>query len=207
MHFLGLDYIISSIIWLLILFSIIFVFRERIKNYLYPQVSLDLFLTKLKLYLHENHPKIAFDFMIVEETKNEKNPDIRKFAIIGNILEQYKKHPLNPNDYPQATPPSLRWDSYVFNCEPNKDKLPPDWEKRKNALIIRDKKSCLRCGKKVTQFTIAVHLIRPVNNGGKYHLENLLSLCKDCEKILSKDPKKMANLQIKEDLEEIAIKS
>lgn len=207
MAFLGLDYIISSLIWLLVIFSIVFVFREHIKNYFYPQVSLDLFLSKLKHYLNENHPKIPFDFSIIEETKNEKNPDIRKFAIVGSMIEQYKKYPLKQADYPQATPTSLRWDSYVFNCEPNKDKLPPDWEKRKNALIIRDKKSCLRCGKKVTQFTIAVHLIRPLSDGGKYHLENLLSLCKDCEKVLSKDPKKIATLQIKEDLEEIAIKS
>jgi len=207
MHFLGIDYIISSLIWLAIIFTIVFTFRKHIKKLFYPEVSLDLFTSKLKHYLQEKYPKIKFDLSIIKESKSEKNPDLRKYTIIENILEQYKNLKIDKEKLPQSTPTSLRWDGYIFNCEPDKDKLPPDWGKRKNALIIRDHKRCLRCSKTVTLNTIAIHLIRPINDGGKYYLENLLSVCKDCEKVLSNDPKKMANLNIKDDLDKIVSQS
>ncbi len=207
MHFLGLDYIISSIVWLSVIFALVFTFKEHIKKLFYPKTSLDLFVSKLKHYLQETYPLIKFDLSIIETSKTEQNPDIRKYTITENILNQYKKLKLDPNKFPQSTPTSLRWDSYIFNCEPNKDKLPPDWAKRKNALIIRDHKKCLRCSKTVTLNTIELHLIRPIQEGGKYYLENLISVCKDCEKILSNDPKKMANLNIKDDLDSIVQKT
>lgn len=201
MYFLGTDYVISSIIWLTAIFAFVFTFRKPIMKLLYPQTSLDPFVSKLKHYLEKNYPKITFDLSIIGTSKSEKNPDTRKYIIASDILEQYKKLPLNPNKFPKSTPTSLRWDGYIFNCEPDRDKLPPDWAKRKNALIIRDHKQCLRCSKPVTLSTIEIHLIRSIEDGGKYYLENLISVCKDCEKILSNDPKKMANLHIKDDLE------
>lgn len=207
MYFLGTDYVVSSIVWLTIIFSLVFTFRKPIMQLLYPQTSLDLFIAKLKHYLKENYPERKFDLSIIEASKIEKNPDARKYIIIGDILEQYKKIKLDKNSFPQSTPTSLRWDGYVFNCEPDRDKLPPDWVKRKNALIIRDHKKCIRCSKKVTLSTISIHLIRPISNGGKYYLENLISVCKDCEKILSNDPKKIANLHIKDDLDNIVEQS
>lgn len=207
MHFLGIDYIVSSIIWLSIIFAIVFTFRKHIKRFFYPKTSLDLFVSKLKHYLQETYPKIQFDLSIIETSKVEKNPDIRKYIIVDNIIDQYKDLKLDPSKFPQSTPTSLRWDGYIFNCEPDKDKLPPDWPKRKNALIIRDHKRCLRCSKTVTLNTIVIHLIRPISDGGKYYLENLISVCKDCEKILSNDPKKIANLHIKDDLDKIVSQS
>ena len=207
MHFLGLDYIISSLIWLFVIFAIVFAFRKHIKNLLYPQASLDLFVGKIKHYLSDNYPKIKFDLSIIEESSEEKNPELRKHLIIGNIIEQYKKLTIKSENYPKATPSTLRWDSYIFNSEPHKNKLPPDWEKRKNALIIRDHKSCLRCSKKVTQTTICIYLLRPVSQGGTYHLENLLSVCRDCDKILDQERKKVGTLQIQDDLEDIVQKT
>jgi hypothetical protein len=207
MHFLGLDYIISSLIWLTIIFSLVFTFRKHIAKLFYPQTSLDLFISKLKHYLQETYPKIKFDLEIIETSKTEQNPDLRKYIIVGNILDQYKNLTLDKSKFPKSTPTSLRWDSYIFNCEPNKDKLPPDWAKRKNALIIRDHKRCIRCSKIVTLSTIEIHLIRPISDGGKYYLENLISVCKDCEKVLINDPKKMATLHIKDDLEHIVSQS
>jgi hypothetical protein len=207
MAFLGLDYIVSSLVWLSVIFALVFTFRKHIAKLFYPQTSLDLFVGKLKHYLQENYPKIKFDLSIIETSKIEKNPDARKYMIIGNILQQYNNLKLDSNKFPQSTPTSLRWDSYIFNCEPDKDKLPPDWAKRKNALIIRDHKRCVRCSKLVTLNTISIHLIRPLSEGGKYYLENLISVCKDCEKILSNDSKKMTTLQIKDDLEHIVSQS
>jgi len=207
MHFLGLDYIISSLIWLTVIFTIVFAFRKQIMKLIYPDTSFDLFISKIKHYLKDKYPAVKFDLSIIEDSKSEKNPDTRKYTIIGNILDQYKNLKLDPAKFPKSTPTSLRWDGYVFNCEPNKDKLPPDWAKRKNALIIRDHKTCLRCGKKLTQSTISIHLIKPLKDGGKYYLENLLSVCKDCEKILSNDPKKLTTLNIKDDLDKIAEQS
>lgn len=201
MYFLGTDYVISSIIWLTAIFAFVFTFRKHIIGLFYPKKSLDLFLSKLKQYLKKNYPKITFDFSIIETSKVEKNPDTRKYIIASDILEQYKRVPLDSNKFPKSTPTSLRWDGYIFNCEPDRDKLPPDWAKRKNALITRDHKQCIRCSKPVTLSTIEIHLIRSIEDGGKYYLENLISVCKDCEKILSNDPKKMANLHIKDDLD------
>jgi len=43
-------------------------------------------------------------------------------------------------------------------------------------------------------------MIRSLEDGGKYYLENLIPVCKDCEKILSKNSKKMKYLNIKDDL-------
>lgn len=47
-------------------------------------------------------------------------------------------------------------------------------------------------------------MIHSLKQGGKYYLENLIPVCKDCHKILSKDPSKMKHIKLKEDLEDIA---
>ena len=200
MIYLGYDFIITSLLWLFGIAVFVFAFRKQILKIIYPQTTFDLFLSKLKIYLNKTYPLIKFDLSVIEQTKNDKNPNSRPFTIIDDILKQFKNLKIEQSKLPQSTPQSLQWSAYVFNCEPNKDKLPPDWVKRKNALIIRDHKKCLRCSKTVTLNTIKIHMIRSLKNGGKYHLENLLAVCKDCEIILSNDTKKMHQLTIKDDL-------
>ena len=203
MAFLGLDFIISSLIWLFLIITFVFIFREQLKKLFYKKSTFDFFISKLKNYLQNTYPDIKFDYNIIEQSKIEPNPDTRKYLIIDDILKQYLNIELDQSKYPKGMPENLHWSGYAFNCEPNKNKLPTDWLQRKNALLIRDKNKCFRCSKTLDINSINIHLIRPLENGGKYFFENLLSVCRDCEKILSGDNKKINFLDIKEDLNEI----
>jgi len=208
MHFLGLDYIISSILWLLAIAAFVFTFRKHIVKMFYKKTTLDLFISKLKTYFSKTYPDIKFDYSIIDHSKSEKNPELRKSIITTNLLNQYKKLIFDSSKYPTSTPSSLHnWSSYVFHCEPNKEKLPSDWGQRKNAILTRDKAKCLRCSKHITISTVVAHMIKPLENGGKYHLENLVSVCKDCEILITNNQKRLSQLDIIYDLQEIDEKS
>ena len=114
MYFLGTDYIVSSLLWLTLVAIFVFTFRKPIMKLLYKKATLDLFISKLKIYLEKTYPDIKFDYSIVD-----------------NIIDQFKRIELNTSKYPKNTPKELHWGSYMFNCEPNKDKLPKDWMQRK----------------------------------------------------------------------------
>lgn len=202
MDYFGTDFIISSTIWLCVVIAFVFTFRRQIKKFFYKSSLFDIFLTKLKTYLKETYPKIKFDFSIIEETKEEPNPETRKYLIVDNIISQFLSIKLN-DIHPKPISKNLQWSDYTFNCEPNKDKLPKDWIQRKNALLARDNKICIRCSKPLTLETSDIHMLRSLEKGGKYYLENLITVCKDCKKILSNDPKKLNFLDIKDDLYEI----
>jgi len=208
MHFLGMDYIISSLLWLMGIFAFAFTFRKQIAKLFYKKTTLDLFISKLKIYLEKTYPDIKFDYSIISQSQSEKNPEVRKSIIITNIINHYKQLPFNSSFYPTSTPTSLHnWSSYIFHCEPNKNKLPGDWGQRKNAILTRDKAKCLRCSKHLTVTTVVAHMIKPLENGGKYHLENLVSICKDCETLITNNQKKMSHLDIVDDLNEIVEQS
>jgi hypothetical protein len=202
-HF-GSDFIISSLIWLCIVLLFVFTFRHQLKKLFYKKTPFDIFLNKLKNYLEKNYPKINFDFSIIETSKKEENPDTRKYLIIDNIIDQYLALKIENKPSPKPISKNLQWQSYTFNCEPNRDKLPPDWIQRKNALLIRENGVCFRCNKHITIETSDIHMLRSLDQGGKYYLENLVPVCKDCKRVLSKDPKKLNHLDIKDDLQAIA---
>ena len=203
MYFLGLDFVITSVIWLVIVGGLVFIFREHFAKLFYKNSSFDVFISKLKILLEKNYPDIKFDYSIIEQSKVEQNPDARKYLIIDNIVDQYTKIKIDSTKLPNSTPQNLQWGSYIFNSEPNKNKLPTDWVQRKNALLIRDNKKCFRCSKHIDINTIDIYMIRSLLKGGKYFLENLLPVCKDCDRILSKDLKKMNHLDIKDLLYDI----
>ena len=46
-------------------------------------------------------------------------------------------------------------------------------------------------------------MLLSLEKGGKYQLENLVPICKDCKKILDHDTKNLNFLKIKDDLYEI----
>jgi len=203
MAFLGLDFIISSIIWLILVSVFVFIFRKQIQKLFYKKSTFDLFISKLKIYLQKTYPNINFNYEIIKQSSTESNPDTRKYLIIDDIIKQYITLELDNSKFPQGMPPNLHWSGYAFNSEPDRNKPPKDLAKRKNALLQRDNKKCFRCSKAIDLSNINIHMIRPLDKGGKYFLENLISVCKDCEKVLSKDSKKMNFLDIKDDLNEI----
>ncbi len=207
MFYLGTDYVVASVIWLTIIGVFVFAFRKKIFKRFYPDESLEPFIEKLKLYLDENYPGVKFDYSIIGACQDEPNPDTKKFIIASDIFNQFSNLKLDKSKFPTLTPPSMQWQGYVFNCEPNKNKLPPDWGKRKAAILQRDNKKCIRCSRKIDVNNMDVHMIRSLDEGGKYYLENLISVCKDCKKILENDPKKKTGFILKEDLEDIAASS
>ncbi|MEA3290577.1 MAG: HNH endonuclease signature motif containing protein [Campylobacterota bacterium] len=201
MAFLGLDFIVSSILLLCLVFIVVFIFRERLKKLVYGRSSFDLFLSKLKTYLELNYPKTSFNFDIIEKSKIEDNPTTRKYLIVDNIISQYTSLTLDSSKFPSGTPANLHWKGYAFLSEPDKNKLPKDWVQRKQALLTRDKNCCFRCGKSITISNMDIHMIRDINKGGKYFLENLLPVCKDCFKLLNNQ--KLNHITIKDDLYDI----
>lgn len=203
MMYLGWDFVISSLLWLTAIGLFLYFFRKQIFRFFYGATGFSDFISQLKIYLEKNYPGIKFDYAIIELSKSEQNPQSRKYLIVDDIISQYMKLKLDSSKYPQATPKELHWGSYVFESEPNRDKLPKDWMKRKNALLLRDNHRCFRCTKPLTINTVDIHMIRSLKEGGKYFLENLIPVCKDCEKVLSKDSKKLNHLDIKEDLYDI----
>ena len=207
MFYLGYDFIVSSLIWLSLIAAFVFTFRKQILAFFYKDTSFNVFTSNLKIYLEKTYPNIKFDYSIIETSKSEPNPEVRKYLIADNIITQYQRIQLDKSKFPKSTPQKLLWSGYVFNCEPNKNKLPNDWAKRKNALFLRDKKRCFRCSKYIDINSMKIYMIKSLEDGGKYYLENLLPVCSDCEKILSKDPKKSGNLEIKDRLYDIVEKS
>jgi len=204
MYFLGTDFIISSIIWLTLVGIFVFAFRKKIFKRFYEEDNLEEFINSVQIYLKKNYPDLKFDLSIIKVSESEPNPETRKFMITSDIITQFSNLKLDKNKFPKNTPQVLHnWDGYVFNCEPNKQKLPPDWAKRKAALLQRDNKTCLRCTKKLDMKEIDIHMIRSLKDGGKYYLENLIPVCRDCKKLLENDPKKNKNLNLKNDLEDL----
>jgi len=207
MYFLGTDYIISSLIWLLAIFAFVFTVKKLIGKLFYKKESLALFINKLKIYLEKHFPDIKFDFTIIELSKNEQNPELRKYTIADEMIDQFKRIKINTSKYPKTTPKELQWSSYVFNSEPNRGKLPPDWMQRKNALFLREHGKCFRCGTAITMNTLYPKLIIPIADGGKYYLENMIPLCSDCDKLLSESSQKSSYLNIKDVIYDIIEKS
>ena len=203
MYFLGTDYIISSLLWLFAIFIFVFTFRKQIMKLFYAETSIDLFISKIKTFAEKKYPDIKFDYTIIDLSTSEKNPELRKYMIADEIIDQFKRIKINESKYPKTTSKELQWSSYIFNCEPNKDKLPTDWMQRKNALFLRDNRKCFRCSTYIDMSTLHPKMIRPLKEGGKYYLENLIPLCSDCDKLLSDNPKKSSFLNIKDSLYEI----
>lgn len=55
---------------------------------------------------------------------------------------------------------------------------PPDWERRRKAVLKRDNYRCRECGAKNRK--LHVHHIVPISDGGSHDLRNLITLCQSC---------------------------
>lgn len=202
MGYLGLDFIILSIVLLLSISFVLYYFRIEIKRIFYKEAFYDVFIIELMEILKTNYSYIHFNLNIIEDSKSQSNPIARKYIILDDIIKQFSKVELDKTRYPKSTPPNLHWNGYTFNSEPNKKKLPIDWKQRKNALLTRDAQRCFRCGNNINLSNTQIHLIKSLETGGKYFLENLLPICNDCNKILtlSFPNEKIKFLDIKEKL-------
>ncbi|HIP13301.1 MAG TPA: HNH endonuclease [Arcobacter sp.] len=202
MNFLGMDFIISSIIWLILVFGFMFTFRKKIFSFYYKQNDMELFVNNLQKTLQKIYPKLKFDFSFLEKLENEPNPQAKQYALIDNIINQYTTKDLVIKSTP-IVPTKELWSSYVLNSKPISKKLPEDWLKRKAIIFQRDDKSCQKCSKVIDIKNSDIYMIKSLNDSGQYYLENLTLLCLDCFKIenLKRDESKTIKyLDIKDEL-------
>lgn len=70
------------------------------------------------------------------------------------------------------------------------DRLPSDWDSRRKKVYRRDEFTCQHCGAKGgTQGDTELHAhhIVPKSRGGSHHLNNLVTVCRDCHKAIHGD--------------------
>jgi 5-methylcytosine-specific restriction endonuclease McrA len=58
--------------------------------------------------------------------------------------------------------------------------FPYNWDEIRNAILLRDDFTCLRCDKKYKKADLSVHHMVPREDGGTSSLSNLVTLCHDC---------------------------
>lgn len=56
-----------------------------------------------------------------------------------------------------------------------RQRLPPDWERRRQAALTRDQHTCRACGARATE-------VDHINRGDDHQLANLQSLCHPCHR-------------------------
>ncbi|MCK5111269.1 MAG: HNH endonuclease [Arcobacteraceae bacterium] len=195
MAFLGNDFIISSTILIVVIFSFLYIYRKKIFKAYYQEIDFDLFEKQIKEYLQTNHPKINFNYKIINSSQNELNPKTRCYTIIDNLVEQFINTDIDTNFTPRPISQNQLWDSYTFNAKPIGTKLPDDWAKRKMVVAVRDNNICQRCGIHTKPENIHLFLLKSIKDGGQFYLENLIIICKDCQKVTTKKDLKYLNIK------------
>lgn len=181
-----MNLIISILLLFILLLSFVaflYFYRKKTTPIKYKNnEDLDLFLRDLKLYMQHHHPKIDINYNAIEKIKNEDNLDIKEVLIIENIVEQFINF-----KYSKTTQKALPRDNYWANYleKSVSAKLPNDWLLRKEYAWRRDNKCCNRCGKNIELKESHTIFVNDIANGGGYHLENIITLCVDCNKILN----------------------
>lgn len=70
------------------------------------------------------------------------------------------------------------------------DRLPSDWDSRRKETYRRDEYTCQHCGAKggpKGETELHAHHIVPKSRGGGHHLNNLVTVCRDCHKAIHGD--------------------
>lgn len=187
---LGNDFILFSTIIILTLLPL-YIYRKKVFKFFYDKDDLISFLKDFKNHTQLIFPKIKFDFSKIDFSDKSIKPEIHKILAIEYILNQYidfkyiKKTQINVKK-------ELLWGSYEIESNPKKGSIPKDLSKRKELTLSREKQKCNRCGKGIKIDSSMLLLIKPIEDGGTYHFENLTVVCSDCYKIEnSKNPSKI----------------
>ncbi len=195
MFFLGLDFIVLSTILIIVIFALLYYFRDKLFKKKYEDTNINLFITHIKKYLKENHSKIYFDYSIIDKSVTEPNPTARAYTIIDNLISQFILAPIDIKHTPNPIGQDQLWDSYTFNAKPIGTKLPDDWTQRKMIVLQRDKNICQRCGAHTKPENAYLFLIKSIKEGGQFYLENLIIICRDCNKVHTKKDLKYLDIQ------------
>ena len=199
MYFLGNDFIIISLLLLISIFIFVFFFKDKIFKKKHTPLKDEVFKNIIITYLKKTYPKFKFDFSVLDKRYPNEDALTTKYSQIDDIINQYiNNRPFSKKLLKPIKTDNL-WSEYAFYSKPKKDKLPPDWLKRKKVAYERDKHTCVRCSKNLLLKDCVLFMVTPINKGGQYYLENLATLCTDCNKILDK---KLSALKIKDELYE-----
>ncbi len=161
--------------------------QDTIKEEVSSDKDFKIFLEIVESYMRTNHPKIKIDYSS-ESFQDEPSIKVRKSLMVSSIIKQFVSF-----EYTKTTqmtiPKDMLWQGYNINSAPN-PKYPSDFLKRKELAYIRDGKCCHRCGKFIKNFTDDYTVFaKDINDGGTYHLENIITTCADCYKILNSEQK------------------
>lgn len=180
---LGTEFVVSGVAIIACLLPL-YVYRKRIFAFYYAEEDVNLFLQDVKNYLKREHPRVRFNYdNLLQKTKNEKNLRIRETIIIENLVNQFFIHP-----YKKTTQLDVgqdkHWTAYHEKSK-NNPKYPNDWTLRKKLAWDRDHQQCNRCGNKMKLEDSLTLFVKNIEDGGGYNFENIITICSDCNKVLS----------------------
>lgn len=175
-----------TIIFILLVICLLLLYFYKKKILIFENNKGDnfhLFIKDLRIHMSQHHPKINIDFSIIGKTENEHHLQFRETIIVENIVKQFIDY-----EYKKETQQSVEkeklWTNYIEKSNSN-SKYPNDWIQRKEVAWKRDNKSCNRCGEPLTLDHAFSIFVKDIKNGGGYNLENIITLCSDCNKIVN----------------------
>lgn len=196
---LDFKFIIASSILLAFIIPL-YIYRKKVFAFAYKKGGIEQFILDIKLHMKKEHPKIPIDYSIIDETKNEKDIRIRETLIVEDIINQFYNHEYLKMTQAMVSKDKL-WNNYN-ELSSNNLKVPSDWKRRRELAHSRDNEKCNRCGTKSKFENSHTIFVKDIKDGGGYNLENLITLCSDCNRILnSQNPKNtMSSLNLNDKL-------
>lgn len=185
---LDYTYVLFSTIMLIVFVVPLYIYRKRIFKKLYIEDDFTLFIRDIKIFLRINYPLIPFEYSIVDDLQKEPNSTTKEILVIENLNNQFTFFDYSPQTQ-NNIPSDFLWDTYQKNSKPLKSKLPADWSRRKDLAWKRDNKFCKRCGHETSFDSAQIAFVKPIEEGGTYHFENLYTLCSDCYRLLNSEDK------------------
>lgn len=168
----------------------LYIYRKKIFSTKYESDDeFSIFLKDLKFYMQKNYPKINIEYStIIEKTKNELNLGIRETLIVEDVVKQFFNFEYSKKTQ-NSIPKEKLWINYEEKSVSN-PKYPSDWPLRKDFAWRRDNKCCNRCGNPLDLKDSYTNFVKEIKDGAGYNLENIITLCTDCNKIInSTNPK------------------
>lgn len=162
----------------------LYIYRKTILKKLGAYSGIDTFFNDLKNYLKSNYPNIDFNFNILQKYEKEQDLNIKETLIVEDFVKQFTYYEYELTTQ-QGVPKNMLWSSYEQNSILIKDNhLPSDWAQRKKTAWLRDEGRCNRCGLKIDLDHSNALLAKQMKDGGGFNLENIVTLCQDCSKII-----------------------
>ena len=152
-------------------------------------LSLSFFIKQLQVYSEENNnPAVPLFTMIIRPSRLQKTPfiqtseDSKRLLHLEDIIEMLlrleKYYQINYNGYGFVSDVSLLCKAGKKSYKRKRSHIPRGM---RHEVFKRDNYTCVECGaKKEDGATLHIDHIIPVSKGGTDELDNLQTLCSDC---------------------------